>query len=74
MTKQLKSIPTDPRDWGEIWYALDSRLEWVKSTGPDPGDTGEHAEWIAHLESILSRMGADGEDAYLEVETLGVNP
>lgn len=42
-------------DWVEIYYALDSKRLIV-----DQGDA--EAEWIAHLERILRKIGPDGKN------------
>lgn len=58
-----------PQDWGEIYYALIDKQYAVEA-----GNLGENAaeetpyanssEWAAHLDSIIDKIGPDGENMY----------
>lgn len=45
-----------PRDWVEIYNALDSKLQQLHARhANDP-------QWFAHIESIMAIIGPDGEN------------
>jgi hypothetical protein len=55
-------------DWIEIYYALTSKQASVDSGnyGDDDERIGEIAEWSKHLETIIDKIGPDGENMNIE--------
>lgn len=51
-------------DWVEIWCALSSKAHQLRNGdfGESDGDCDVEG-WAAHLESIMERIGEDGEHA-----------
>lgn len=51
-------------DWCEIYYALETKSRALRNGQYPPEDeSGQDAEWIAHLEMIREKIGADGTNA-----------
>ncbi len=51
-------------DWCEIYYALETKSRALRNGQYRPEDEpGQDAKWIAHLEMIREKIGADGADA-----------
>jgi len=54
-------------DWEEVYYAVRNKLGQIRQgeygTDDDPSDREECSvgEWAAHLETILAKLGPDGE-------------
>jgi hypothetical protein len=54
-------------DWVEIYYALQTKLTKIENGNYEDFDNkGEeyNAQWKAHLETIIDKIGADGENMY----------
>lgn len=64
MAINQSGIVLSRNDWGEIYYALESKLEVIKQGRYDPEDEpGQNEKWSADLKSILQKIGPDGEEA-----------
>jgi hypothetical protein len=51
-------------DWAEIYYALEMKSLALRQGKYGPEDeTGQDAEWIAHIEAVKKTIGPDGATA-----------
>ena len=56
-------------DWTEIYYALQFKAARLQNgdMGDDEGAGQDVKEWGRHLDSIIDKIGPDGEDAWAEL-------
>lgn len=45
-------------DWVEIYYALDTKIDTVKTLN---ADILENRRWLKHLQNIMTTIGPDGQ-------------
>jgi hypothetical protein len=51
-------------DWSEIYYALEAKSLALRQGKYGPEDEpGQDAKWIAHIDAIREKIGADGTSA-----------
>lgn len=51
------TVPLPSGDWGEIYYALESKVTAIQAGFYDPEDNeGDNAAWITHLKSIMRKI------------------
>ena len=54
-------------DWAEIYYALEAKSRALVQGKYGPEDTpGQDAAWIAHIKTIMQKIGPDGAAAARE--------
>ncbi len=59
-------------DWVEIYYALDTKLGKIEAgdyNGFEPTEFS-YADWAKHLQSIMEKIGPDGDKMYEQIELL----
>lgn len=64
MAKKQSGIILTESDWGEIYYALESKRLGINRGYYGPEDQpGDDEKWVDHLDSIEEKIGPDGKKA-----------
>jgi hypothetical protein len=57
----LGMITLTPKDWSEIYYALESKSQALRQGKYRPEEEpGQDDEWVAHIDAIRAKIGPDG--------------
>jgi hypothetical protein len=67
----MEPVQLTKEDWVEIYYSVESKAKRVLA-GEYGDTTSSKRKWVKHLESIMKKIGPDGEEAVKNgVESLG---
>jgi hypothetical protein len=65
-------IELTKEDWVEIYYALDTKIGKIEAgdyNGFEPTESSP-VNWAKHLQSIMEKIGPDGDKMYQQIELL----